>query len=275
MTDRKEFDPAEYWERRLGARYSLAGVGHAGLPHSYNRWLYRVRRRVFGRLLERVGIDVDGARVLDVGSGTGFYIERWKEAGAAALHGMDISATAVDNLRRRFPDATFHRGDIGAPDAGPRPAGSFDVVSAMDVMFHIVDDRAFQRAIRNVHSALGEGGWFIFSDNFLHRPERRLPHIVHRPLEDVRAVLEAAGFEVVERRPMFVLMNVPVDSDSRFLLGLWSLLSRTVRQGEALGWLAGAVLYPIELALVTFRDESPTTEVMVCRKRAGASHAVE
>ena len=36
----------------------------------------------------------------------------------------------------------------------------------------------------------------------------------------------------------------------------------------ALGyWLAGAALYPLERRLVRTRSESPTTEIMLCRRR--------
>jgi hypothetical protein len=36
---------------------------------------------------------------------------------------------------------------------------------------------------------------------------------------------------------------------------------------EPLGWLVGAVLYPVEILLTSAKAESATTEIMVCRKR--------
>ena len=71
----KGFDPKAYWESRLSDEYSLAGVGYSGLGLSYNRWLYRIRKRVFRRTVRGFLVgDPGAARVLDVGSGTGFYI---------------------------------------------------------------------------------------------------------------------------------------------------------------------------------------------------------
>jgi hypothetical protein len=35
---------------------------------------------------------------------------------------------------------------------------------------------------------------------------------------------------------------------------------------EPLGWLVGATLYPLDLALTSVMRESPTTEIMVCRR---------
>ena len=270
-TDRAEgrpaFDAGAYWDERLRTHGGLTGVGYASLPESFNRWMYRVRRRVFDRVLDGLDVDPGSARVLDIGSGTGFYLERWDAAGAAEIEAMDISATAVARLRSRFPDVTVHHGDIGNPEAVAGLEGRFDIVSAMDVVFHIVDDAAFDRAVRGIAAVLRDGGLLLFSDNFIRGTERRLPHVVHRRLEDVRAVLQRAGLEVVERRPMFVLMNAPVDSTSRTADARWSALVRTARAGELAGWLVGALLYPVELVLTRVLRESPTTELMVCRRR--------
>jgi hypothetical protein len=68
-----EFDPLEYWEDRHGKSSGLAGVGYLGLK-GYNEWMYRVRRHVFRRALRPYAARLRGARVLDVGSGTGFYL---------------------------------------------------------------------------------------------------------------------------------------------------------------------------------------------------------
>ena len=269
-TEGADFDAGEYWEERLRSHEGLTGVGYASLPESFNRWMYRVRRRVFDRVLDRLGVDPGSARVLDIGSGTGFYLERWKAAGAAEIEAVDISATAVERLRSRFPDVVVYHRDIGGLGATAGLEGRFDIVSAMDVVFHIVDDAAFERAVGGITAVLRDGGLFLFSDNFVRGAERRLPHIVHRRLEDVRAVLHRAGLEVVERRPLFVLMNAPVDSTSRVVQGRWSAIARTARTGKAMGWLVGALLYPLELIMTRVRKESPTTEIMVCRKAVGA-----
>lgn len=267
MARSPDFDPRKYWEERLAARCSLAGVGHAGFPLSYNRWLYRIRRAVFRRVIRGLDIDVPSARVLDIGSGTGFYVKLWKAAGAADVEGVDIAPTSVEFLCRRFPGSTFRQGDIGDPGALAGLEGSFDVVSAMDVLFHLVEDSAYARAIRNVHSALKEGGIFIFSDNFLHGPERRGRHIVHRRLTRVRALLDESGFEILERRSMFVIMAMPVDTSARSVLRAWAAISRAARTSELMGWVTGAMLYPLELTLTALRRESPTTEIMVCRRK--------
>src|ERR1043166_8271428 len=108
-----------------------------------------------------------GREVLDVGSGTGFYVDRWLRLGARVT-GLDLTEIAVAELSRAFPAARFLRADIGASlDGVPLAPGWFDAVSAFDVLFHIVDDAQYARAFENIPSLLRPGGWFLGPENFL------------------------------------------------------------------------------------------------------------
>lgn len=257
------FDPQTYWETRLGKDWSLQGVGFRTLGRRFNEWAYRLRaerfREVVARHLPTVG------DVLDVGSGTGFYIDLWQQMGARSVTGVDLTEAAVTNLRQRFPGVTFHRGDIGV-GVPELTAGGFDAVSTMDVLFHIVDDARFERAIGNLHDALVPGGILIFSDGFLHGPTVKRRHIVLRSLSEIEKVLEHSGFEVVDRTPMFVTMNEPFDARRRLTKLCWFAGLGLVATAEPLGALAGRVLYRLDSRLVHRRRESPTTEIMVCRR---------
>src|SRR3954469_12533943 len=106
------FNPSEYWESRLSANYSLGGVGYLGLGEGYNRWTYKVRRRVIRDSIRNLPVTQDSARVLDVGSGTGFMIETWMGLRFRNIEGCDLTQVAVDGLRRRFPSLEFHRTDV-------------------------------------------------------------------------------------------------------------------------------------------------------------------
>ena len=256
----------DYWESRLNETFSLEGVGYLGLGKQYNTWLYRVRRRVFLGVMRQVGADYPRSRVLDVGSGTGFYVALWQTLGVKDLVGLDITHTARQQLASRFPDYRFFTLDIGAPIDWP--AGSFDLASAFDVLFHIVDDTAYAQAIANLAMLLKPGGWLIFSENFLHGQPRSASHQVSRTLRQIERLLADAGFEVVMRTPFLYLMNAPVDSASRLRTLLWRAIRFIASRGELPGWLIGAVLYPIEVLLVSLCAESPTTEIMVCRRRS-------
>jgi hypothetical protein len=65
---------------------------------------------------------------------------------------------------------------------------------------------------------------------------------------------------------MFVLMNYPADTTSRLARWAWTAMVAPAVLGEPLGWALGATLYPLERALVRLKRESPSTELMVCRR---------
>ena len=275
------FDNRRYWESRLGGEFSLSGVGYLRLGRRFNEWMYRVRGEVFDRVVaelesgQRSTVNGErenptqpwaGREVLDVGSGTGFYVDRWLRLGARVT-GLDLTEVAVARLTGTFPGARFLRGDIGgALDGVPLEPGSFDAASAFDVLFHIVDDAQYALAFRNIAALLRPGGWFLWSDNFLRHGEIRVRHQASRPLAESVRLAEAAGFEIVDRRPMFVLMNYPADTTSRLLRWAWTAMVAPAALGEPIGWALGAALYPLERALVRRLRESPSTELMVCRK---------
>jgi SAM-dependent methyltransferase len=266
--DAAGFDPKRYWQDRLSGDDSLNGVGYSTLGHQYNRWIYRMRRAVFLERVPQLGIDLASPDILDVGPGTGFYIDLWEELGAPRVTGIDLAPVIVERLAQRYPRHTFRQGDIGAAEIDLEPA-SFDVVTAFDVLYHIVDEAIFEQALANIAAALRPGGTFMLADHFLHREQsnsRLAVHYVNRTLGRYEEALGRHGFEIVQRRPMFVAMNAPPDSRSRLRRAWWLAVAGTASLAEPLGFAVGAALYPLERQLVRRRAESASTELMVCRR---------
>jgi 2-polyprenyl-3-methyl-5-hydroxy-6-metoxy-1,4-benzoquinol methylase len=257
---------AGYWESRLRQNWGLHGVGHISYGVPYNRWLYKVRRNIFKREMARLGVDWKHSDVLDVGSGTGFWIDAWKGLGVHSITGSDVTQVAVDHLQVAYPDSRFTRLDISGGLESQRPGGPYNVVSAFDVLFHITNDTRFADAIANISRLLTPSGYFIFSDNFLHGHGVRGDHQVSRSLQEISDIVTKAGFQIIRRVPMFILMNAPVDISASWPLKFWRLAMLPVRAVPLLGSIYGALLYPLELQLTRFLRESPTTEMMVCRK---------
>src|SRR4051812_19108207 len=178
---RDTFEARDYWEKRLADDYSLTGVGFRRLGPSFNAWAYRVRRERFLSAVQRLELDPDNAQVVDVGSGTGVYVDCWQSLGASVT-GVDLTEVAVQQLRQAFPDGRFVRSDISEPGLVELiGAESADAVSAMDVLFHVVEGAAFENALRNIHAVLRPGGYFLYSDLFVHGRARRRKHRVARP----------------------------------------------------------------------------------------------
>lgn len=258
----------DFWENRLAADWTSSGVGYQALGRPFNTWMYRVRQEVFLREVTGLELDFTTAQILDVGSGTGFYVRCWQAAGAKSITGCDLTDAAVSRLRSRFPDVRFVRADISEGTSELEPA-SFDAVSAMDVLFHITDDDRYVQAIETIASLLRPGGTLVLSENFLHRPVQRGEHQVNRTVGWITRTLRDAGFDVVRRVPMLVLMNAQVDSPMVWRK-LWGGALRAVTLTKPTGWLAGAALYPLERQLSRRLRESPTTELMICRRRTAS-----
>lgn len=259
------FVPRDYWENRLEKTYALDGVGYIGLGKHYNNWLYKIRKTVFARRIKSLYLDFSSINVLDVGCGTGFYIDRWKDFGVRSIVGVDITQVAIENLQKNYPDIEFYRMDI-SDNIQSLPKDNFDVISAFDVLFHIVDDKKYANAVRNIFSLLKPGGIFVWSDNFLHVETAKSAHQVSRSLASIEQILLSVGFEIVERRPMFYLMNSPVDSRSIFRKFIWNALAYCIAKSEFAGLVIGGIIYPFELIMTSLANESPTTEIMICRK---------
>src|SRR5947208_7097745 len=101
--DRPVYENDRYWTKRLEQDFSLAGVGHAAVGLAFNRWAYRVRRAVLLRTLRAENLSVNGARILELGFGTGFYLDLWRDLHVAHVAGIDITEIAVNNARQHFP----------------------------------------------------------------------------------------------------------------------------------------------------------------------------
>lgn len=257
------FDAKQYWEDRLKVQYDLVGVGDISLSQNYNKWSYKITRKILAGLLKKYSNEKSNTNVLDIGSGTGFVVDIWKSLGKKVT-GVDISGTAVKNLQVHYPTYQFIEFDMGA---GPVPLNdnSFSVCSAASVLYHIVDDNALDTTLSNIYRILEREGYFIFSDNFIHNAEYNIVHQKCRTLAEYETALRKNGFEVLGRVPNYVLMNDPVDTRGKFYPRLWSSLTSLSRRSKFADRLIWPALYPIERLLTAVMKESPAQEFMICK----------
>ena len=156
-------------------------------------WWYTGRRKILSGFVEEICRQVTDRRprILDVGCGTGANLLMLSEYGDA--EGVDISEDALAFCRERGLDKV----SLGAGEKLPYEDGTFDLVTALDVVEHMDDDLAGLREMRRV---LRPGGrvllfvptfmflWGLQDDVSNHRRRYRLP--------ELRRVLEQAGFEI-------------------------------------------------------------------------------
>jgi len=158
-----------------------------------SHWWYTGRRKILARFIEDIcrGVTDRRPRILDVGCGTGANLLLLSQYGDA--EGVDISEDALAFCRERG----LEKVKLGAGEELPYDDGTFDLVTALDVVEHMDDDLAGLREMRRV---LRPGGrvllfvptfmflWGLQDDVSNHRRRYRLP--------ELRRVLEQAGFEI-------------------------------------------------------------------------------
>jgi SAM-dependent methyltransferase len=246
MSAPQEYRPREFWQRTLAAYPDLRGTGEPGLSLAYNEAMYDLRRRVLERELHREGARLQGARVLDLGSGVGFYVDLYLRRGAQVT-GVELTDAGAALLRARFPAAHILHGDIAEVDAG----GDYDIVNVWDVLYHITDEARFEAALGRAARALRPGGVLLLTDVFRAYRGRLAAHNVMREEARYRAVLEREGVEIARLVPTHFLLNRP--------LGLFRSLNRVP-----------ALLHAIDRALLATgaRVPEPCNRLLVARRRA-------
>jgi SAM-dependent methyltransferase len=275
MTEERRYDPHAFWEKRLRRHFTLGGAGYLNLGEHYNAALYRQRRIVLGRALRRHDITVAGADVIELGPGTGFYVQLWERWGAKSVTGLDIADVVIEQLRQRFPKGRFQLADVTKP--WPVEPASADLVTAFDVLFHVVDEEGFESALEQVARALRPTGTFLVSDLFLHQEPVAAFHQVSRTLVRWQDALERAGLEIIGRLPIFVAMHPPYDLPPglrrRFALRWWAWLEGRLEADQRMGRRLGPWLGRFDRVATRLVRDGPSTELLVCRSRISAQPA--
>lgn len=234
---------------------STSGVAVKGLPremqqHTYavffeveeTHWWYRGRRRILSSFVGTICEKVTDrrAQILDVGCGTGGNMVMLDEFGEA--NGIDVSEDAVEFCRQRGLD----RVRLGAAENLTFDAGTFDLVTALDVVEHLDDDLA---GLKEMHRVLRPGGrillfvptfmflWGVQDDVSNHRRRYRLPELLR--------VVREAGFEVERSTYANITFFLPILFVRTFMRWFKIKTSTELTIGPSLldkplGWIFGS-----------------------------------
>ncbi len=154
--------------------------------HRYNRWLWH-----------KVAPYV-GARVLEVGSGTGNMTRYLSTCDRVVA--SDINPAYIAALRNAFendPRVRVCRFDLGAEESPPELGNGFDTVLCFNVLEHVEQDLA---ALRRLHDLLAAEGRIVLIVPSLHslfgEIDRAIGHYRRYERGELTQKLTAAGFEV-------------------------------------------------------------------------------
>jgi SAM-dependent methyltransferase len=172
-----------------------------------SHWWYIGRRRIIASFVEKICREIKDHRphILDVGCGTGANLMMLSKFGDA--EGVDISEDALSFCRERG----LQNVRLGAAEKLPYEDGTFDLVTALDVVEHLDDDVAGLSEMRRVLRPDGHLLLFVPTFMFLwglqdevsnHRRRYRLP--------ELRRAVSKAGFRVERTTYANITFFMPV-----------------------------------------------------------------
>ena len=201
------FDASTYWQERLGESPSLSTTGTRPFGEDYQRYLYRLKEVALRRLLRPCRDRLVGGCVLNVGCGWGHFEPFFANLGADRVTGVDFVESAITTLQARRPQFEYLTVDMTQPLPASLANRSFDVVTAMDVLYHIVDEDAFRVAVNNLCSLCRPGGLLIWTDA-PHRPhDPEHPHCRYRAWSAYQDLFADHGLEFRSSAPMYGLFD--------------------------------------------------------------------
>jgi ubiquinone/menaquinone biosynthesis C-methylase UbiE len=194
-------------------------------PQEYDRmrqledwyWWFVARREAALQFTEEFHPRRQPLRILDAGCGTGALLDRLESWPGTEVYGLDFSGQALAYSRQRGHDHLV-QGDLTCL---PFPDGTFDVITALDVVEHIRDD---ERALREVHRVLRPEGVLLVSVpafRFLWGPhDTALQHCRRYTAGEVGALMRRSGFRVAKLTYLLALL-FPAFVAQRLLTKLW------------------------------------------------------
>lgn len=132
---------------------------HAGWRQkadAYDDWFANITRQAIEPTLDALARDYDGARLLDICTGTGHLAGAAARRGAS-VEGLDFAETMIEQAKRNYPDIAFTVGDA---ENLPYDDGAFDTVVCGFGHLHFADA---DRAISEAHRVLAKGGRYGFT----------------------------------------------------------------------------------------------------------------
>jgi 2-polyprenyl-3-methyl-5-hydroxy-6-metoxy-1,4-benzoquinol methylase len=186
-----------------------------------SHWWFVGKKKIVLDLVRRhVPSRSEGHKILDIGCGSGLMLNALKAIGEVS--GMDMSDEAISFSKEIF-DGTVKKGFL--PNNVPYEYENFSLVTALDVIEHIDDDRAALKAIR---ATMLDGGqaiitvpacMFLWSGHdVLNEHKRRYTH------KELKTKLVEAGFKI-ERISYFNTLLFPA-------IGFVRLVNRALNRKE-------------------------------------------
>ena len=157
MNAGRDRSPKERLDREIEHHREIAPFAEAIWSWSSPSGRARAERRA-SFFVERGGL-APGRRALELGCGTGIFLERVAASGCA-LHGVDLSEDLLAKARQKVGALANVRLSRGNAEALPFREGAFDVVYGSSVLHHL----HLEAALGEAHRVLRPGGRVVIAE---------------------------------------------------------------------------------------------------------------
>jgi SAM-dependent methyltransferase len=169
-------------------------------------WWFTARRRILDGVIERIVKPPKGARILELGAGTGHNLAMLSRFGS-------VEASELDPIARELASERLGRPVVEAalPDLSMFPGESYDLIALLDVLEHVPDDKGSLKAI---YGLLRPGAallltvpinpWMWTAHDVAHHHHRRYRK------QEIRKLAEESGFAIDLLSPFNSLLFPPI-----------------------------------------------------------------
>lgn len=274
-----QYQPEHFWQKAhsavqdsaVKAGFGVWQVG-GGANDREAAALYVLRTANMRRALAKCALR-PAPKIFELGSGGGFWVQFFSDLRPSTYVGSDLSETAVTRLRVEYPGRTFVDMKLG-DEAWQKISGHgpYDLCLAIDVLYHITDDRIWETALRKLCENCREEGFLLIAD-FFYEQVREHPstsHVKHRPMQAYLEVLDECGLTVEAIQPVFYFLNRITSGPWRDHVKFVSPLLRAL-QSTALGLKVLIGLDWVITLLAQPMDPKCKTRILVARKHASGT----
>ncbi|HWM90800.1 MAG TPA: class I SAM-dependent methyltransferase [Thermoanaerobaculia bacterium] len=178
----------------LRRREREVSAGFYDLDRPANLFLRHGQERALCKALEDSGLlPLAGRRILEVGCGSGNWLEILERFGAEHLSGIELDPERAARAADRFPGADIRTGDASRLPWGD---GGFDIVLQSTVFSSILDPGMRKAVASEMLRVLAPGGAILWYDFFMDNPSN--PHVRGIRRREIAALFP--GCRVVLRR---------------------------------------------------------------------------
>ena len=209
---------SDFWNNRFRAS------GHTGWS---NPWLYSYDQRNRLNFLKKIIQPIHPDSIMDIGCGTGDFIELVKKVFPACnITAIDISNEVIASARHRFSDVegvNLVSDDLRTVELGKE---RYDLLVSVTVLQHITDQIELHKLLKKIRLTLRPNSHFIFLENVYYDKQESDSIYMNKSFSSQEWIkmCHDAGFKVITHSPYPQWGVVIVES----IISVLSKLKRTI-----------------------------------------------